>query len=151
MRRSDGRFLLPSFRENAGLTMSGVVSGKQKGDMKLFAPAFRRAKEAGLKVTIHFGEAAATSSDEELRTLLSFEPDRIGHVIHVSPAIKEEIVARKLALELCISCNVHAKMAFGSYPDHHFGEWWAKRDTNPVILCVSSLLRGGGRMRRKYG
>ena len=90
-----------------------------------------------------------TSTEEDLRTLLSFQPNRLGHVIHVPESIREELNKRRLGLELCISCNVHAKMLvmagaegeedkIGSYGDHHFGRWW-KEENCPVVLGVSSL------------
>lgn len=60
---------------------------------------------------------------EELQTILSFKPQRLGHVIHVLPDIKDEILKNKIGLELCLSCNVHAKMFEGTFGDHHFGEW----------------------------
>jgi adenosine deaminase len=99
------------------------------------AAAFREARKAGLKITLHFAEALASSTDEELWMLLDWQPDRIGHVIHVSDALKDEIVRRKIGVELCLSCNVHAKMFIGTYGDHHFG-WWKDNHVG-VALCVS--------------
>ena len=104
------------------------------GDVSLFRQAFAAAQKAGLKITIHFAEAPHSSTHEELWTLLSYNPDRIGHVINVPDDVKAEIVKRKLGLELCLSCNVHAKMITGTYGDHHFG-WW--RETGcPIALSV---------------
>jgi adenosine deaminase len=112
------------------------------GDVSLFAPAFRAARAHGLKSTIHFAEAPQSSSDSELWTLLSYQPDRIGHVINVPAEVREEIVRRKLGLELCLSCNVHAKMITGTFGDHHFG-WW--RGTGcPIALSVGNLIRVHG-------
>ena len=111
------------------------------GDVSLFAPAFSAARAHGLKCTIHFAEAPQSSSDAELETLLSYRPDRIGHVIHVPHAVREEIVRRRLGLELCLSCNVHAKMIAGGFGDHHFG-WW--RGTGcPIALSVGSISSHG--------
>lgn len=105
------------------------------GDVSIFQPAFEAAHSKGLKITIHFAEAPQSSTAKELWTLLSYRPDRIGHVINVPDDVKEEIVRRQLGLELCLSCNVHAKMITGTYGDHHFG-WW--RETGcPIALSVS--------------
>ena len=105
------------------------------GDIRLFQPAFEAAKVQGLKITIHFAEAPQSSTPQELWKLLEYEPDRIGHVINVPDDVKEEIVKRNLGLELCMSCNVHAKMITGTFGDHHFGSW---RETGcPIALCVS--------------
>lgn len=105
------------------------------GDVSIFQPAFQAAKSQGLKITIHFAEAPQSSTPQELWQLLDYKPDRIGHVINVPDDVKEEIVRRNLGLELCLSCNVHAKMITGTYGDHHFG-WW--RETGcPIALSVS--------------
>lgn len=119
-----------------GVVGIDLCGNPAKGDVAIYGPAFARAKQHALKLTLHFGEVASPSLEEELRTLLSYNPDRIGHVIHVPDAIKQEIAARKLPLELCLSCNVHAKMISGGFGGHHFGEW---RDKGcPIVLCVSS-------------
>jgi adenosine deaminase len=105
------------------------------GDVSIFQSAFEKAKSEGLKVTIHFAEAPQSSTPKELWKLLEYDPDRIGHVINVPDDVKEVIVKRKLGLELCLSCNVHAKMITGTFGDHHFG-WW--RETGcPIALSVS--------------
>lgn len=107
-----------------------------KGDVSIFRPAFEKARLNNMNITVHFAEAPHSSTQTELQTLLDFQPDRIGHVINVPDNIKQEIIKRKLGLELCLSCNVHAKMITGSYSDHHFG-WW--RDTGcPIALSVCS-------------
>lgn len=118
-----------------GVVAVDLCGDPAKGDVSIFRPAFLKAKQHGLKITIHFAESPLSSTDLELRTLLSYEPDRIGHVVNVADDIKEIIVEKKLGLELCLSCNVHAKMITGSYGDHHFGYW---KDTScPIVLCVS--------------
>ena len=94
-----------------------------KGDISIFQSAFEKSRKNDMKTTIHFAEAPQSSTSEELWKLLSYQPDRIGHVINVPNDVKKEIVKRKLGLELCLSCNVHAKMITGTYGDHHFG-WW---------------------------
>lgn len=55
-------------------------------------------------------------------------------MINVPDDVKEEIVRRGLGLELCLSCNVHAKMITGTYGDHHFG-WWREKGC-PIALGV---------------
>lgn len=110
-----------------------------KGDVSTFTPAFRAARDAGLKITIHFAEAECSASDAELDTIMSWRPDRLGHVIHVPERVRRVIEGRPgIGLELCLSCNVHAKMIVGSFEAHHFGEWW-KVDGVVVVPCVSSF------------
>lgn len=112
------------------------------GDVSLFREAFSRAKEAGLGVTLHFAETPSTGSDKELRTLLDFQPDRIGHVIHVAEHWEKVIRERRIALEICLSCNVNAKMTTGGFGSHHFRRWWDGTGREcPVVLCVSIVSR----------
>jgi adenosine deaminase len=118
-----------------GVVGVDLCGNPAKGDVSIYREAFKKAKEEGLKITLHFAEAPQSSTDTELRTLLSYEPGRIGHVINVPDEIKEIIIARKIGLELCLSCNVHARMITGSFGDHHFGYWRGKGC--PVVLCVS--------------
>jgi adenosine deaminase len=118
-----------------GVVAVDLCGDPTKGPVVPFKAAFARAKTSGLKVTLHFAEATASSTDEELYTLLSWQPDRIGHVIHVHDDLKQEIVKRGIGVELCLSCNVHAKMIVGGFADHHFG-WWKDNHVG-VALCVS--------------
>jgi adenosine deaminase len=94
-----------------------------RGEVKEFKEAFARAKSAGLKLTLHFGEVAVPAAPDELETLLSFQPDRLGHVVHVASEIQSEIIRQGIAVELCLTCNVKAKMISGDFVDHHFGFW----------------------------
>lgn len=118
-----------------GIVGLDICGNPTKGDVAIYGPAFAKAKAHGLGVTLHFGEVAQPATPGELETLLSFNPDRLGHVIHVPEPLKREIARRRLGLELCMSCNVHAQMFDGGFVDHHFGEWWAVGEC-PVILCV---------------
>ncbi|KAI1075319.1 Metallo-dependent hydrolase [Whalleya microplaca] len=122
-----------------GVVAIDLCGDPTKGDVAVFTPAIQEAKAAGLKVTIHFAEAEASSGEAELRTIMDWMPDRLGHVIHVPELIKWQIAARKgIGLELCLSCNVHAKMIVGSFEAHHFGEWW--RVDGPVVVpCTDDV------------
>lgn len=123
--------------QDRGVVAVELGGNPMKGDVSIFREAFAKAKNHGLRLTLHFAETIFSASPQELNTLLSFNPDRIGHVIHVPDDIRDEIARRKIGLELCLSCNVHAKLIRGGFPDHHFG-YWRHRDC-PVILGVSLL------------
>jgi adenosine deaminase len=112
------------------------------GDVSIFRDAFARARQHGLKITVHFAEVPASSSRKELETLLSFQPDRLGHVIHVPEDIRAEIASRGLGLELCMSCNILAKMIEGGFADHHFGYWREKGGHIILSVRLSRTLRG---------
>lgn len=118
-----------------GIVGVDLCGDPSKGDVSTFQEAFRRAKLHGLKITLHFAEILASSSLTELNTLLSFKPDRVGHVIHVPGEVRNQIIAMKLGLELCVSCNVQAKMIRGGVADHHIMSWI--KTGCPVVLCAS--------------
>ncbi|KAI1133820.1 Metallo-dependent hydrolase [Hypoxylon sp. FL0543] len=125
--------------QDQGVVAIDLCGDPTKGDVSLFTPAVEEAKAAGLKVTIHFAEAEASASEAELKTIMGWVPDRLGHVIHVSEKFKRQIAARRgIGLELCLSCNVHAKMIVGSFEAHHFGEWWHV-DGPIVVPCTDDV------------
>lgn len=71
-----------------------------------FRRLFRRAKSAGLGITIHAGEWAGAASVWDAIGNLS--ADRVGHGINVleDPAMVQVIVEKEIALEVCPSSNV---------------------------------------------
>ena len=117
-----------------GVVGVDLCGDPSKGDVSTFKEAFQKAKLHGLKISLHFAEIPASSSLLELNTLLSFNPDRLGHVIPVPDDARNQIKDRKLGLELCVSCNVQAKLTEGGVRDHHFMSWLETEC--PVILCV---------------
>ena len=127
--------LAVKFRKR-GVVGIDLCGDPAKGDVSSFRPAFAKAREAGLKIILHFAEIAASSSEKELETLLSFQPDRLGHVIHVPEGIERDVEQKRLGLELCVSCNVQAGLTSGGVVGHHFGRWM-KGDCR-IILCVSA-------------
>lgn len=130
--------LAREFRER-GVVGIDLCGDPKKGGIASLAPAFRLARRElpDLGLTLHFAEAEQSGTDEELNMLLDWQPDRIGHVIHVGDEIKDRIIrTRGLGLELCLSCNVHANMITGGFEAHHFGEWW-KVEQCVIALSVS--------------
>ena len=95
-----------------------------------------------MKITLHFAEAQHSSSDLELATLLSWKPNRLGHVIHVKEEYRRIIEQENIGVELCLSCNVHAKMITGTYSDHHFGIWRHTRVPVALSVCISTAAVG---------
>ncbi|KAI1821002.1 Metallo-dependent hydrolase [Xylaria intraflava] len=130
--------LATRFRDR-GVVAVDLCGDPAKGDVSLFTPAFEAARAAGMKITVHFAEAESSASAAELETLLRWGPDRLGHVIHVPEPVKRQIAARRgIGLELCLSCNVLAKMIVGDFDAHHFGEWW--RVDGPVVVpCTDDV------------
>ncbi|KAF2762600.1 Metallo-dependent hydrolase, partial [Pseudovirgaria hyperparasitica] len=123
--------------QSSGVVGIDLCGDPSKGDISLFRAPFCRAKDAGIPITLHFAEFDGTSTDKDLSELLSWGPSRLGHVVHVHDDFKRQIVSRQIGVELCLSCNVHAKMIVGSYPDHHFG-WW-RQHPNLVALGTDDV------------
>ncbi|KAJ5091522.1 reverse transcriptase [Penicillium alfredii] len=120
-----------------GVVGVDLCGNPTQGDVSIYQDAFAQAKAHGLGITLHFAETPASGEPRELATLLSFQPDRLGHVIHVPDEFKREISRRKLGLELCMSCNVHARMFDGGFLDHHFGYW--RHEACPIALCTDDV------------
>lgn len=131
-----------------GIVGIDLCGNPLRGDVSIFQDAFEVARNAGLKITLHFAEMPESSTSAELTTLLSYQPNRIGHVINVPPDIGAEIERRGIGLELCLSCNVHAKMITGSFPDHHFGKWYNR--TCPLALCTDDVGIFGSPISNEY-
>jgi adenosine deaminase len=70
------------------------------------APAFARARAAGLHVTAHAGENAGAASVRDALDLLGAE--RIGHGVRAEedPALIERLAADAIALDMCPRSNV---------------------------------------------
>ncbi|EXM05601.1 hypothetical protein NOF04DRAFT_17085 [Fusarium oxysporum II5] len=126
-----------TYREQGvvGLDLCGDPTARPAGEISVFTPVFLEARKKGLGITVHFAEAEASGSKEELSTLLSWEPGRLGHVIWEDEETKKEITKRALCLELCLSCNVRAGMVLGGFEGHHFGHW---RGVNGPKISLST-------------
>jgi len=80
---------------------------------KDYAALCKRARKAGLGITIHAGEDEGWQSVEEVVDYL--EPDRIGHGIHAAEnaALCKKIAERGILLEICPSSNLHTQVVKG--------------------------------------
>ena len=80
---------------------------------KDYAALFKKARRAGLGVTIHAGEDEGWESVDEVVEYL--EPDRIGHGIHAaeSAAVCKKLAERGILLEICPTSNLHTQVVKG--------------------------------------
>ena len=79
---------------------------------KPFAGLFRKAQNAGLRLTVHAGESDIPTSSESIRSALDdLGAERIGHgvQIHKDPTLMEEVARRGVILELCPTSNILTK------------------------------------------
>lgn len=79
--------------------------------------AFEIARDGGLGLVPHAGEAAGS---ESVREILTFDPDRIRHGIRAveDPAVLREIVDRGVVLDVCPTSNLRtgAVRSLGEHP-----------------------------------
>lgn len=101
----------------------GVVGVDLAGDEVNYpayrlAPLFRRARQEGLGVTIHAGEAGGAANVRD--AVLLFHAQRIGHGIHVleNSEILRLVRDREIALEVCPTSNLQtgAVYSFSHHP-----------------------------------
>ena len=83
----------------------------------LFVAPFRRAREAGLRLTIHAGEAAGPAS--VWQALRDLGAERIGHGVHAieDPALLDELARRGTGIESRLTSNVQTSTV-ASYAAH---------------------------------
>lgn len=94
------------------------LAGNEAGfAAELFAPAFARARDAGLHVTVHAGEAAGPHSVRAALEHLGAE--RIGHGVRAAedPELLELLARRGTTVEVALTSNVQTGAA-PSYRQH---------------------------------
>ncbi|KAL1918040.1 uncharacterized protein VTP21DRAFT_3306 [Calcarisporiella thermophila] len=111
-----------------GLDLCGHV---EKGHFDIVKPAFVRAREGGLRLTVHFGEIPENLNEAE--SLLSVSPHRLGHATHVDPASQQIIRSQNIPIEICMSSNVLSHTV-ASFEDHHVKDHL--REGHAVVLCT---------------
>lgn len=91
-----------------GITIGGSEQLHPAGE---FAAVFARAREAGLHLTAHAGEAAGAESVRSAIRDLGVE--RIGHGVRVveDPDLLAEVVATQIPLEVCPTSNLRTRVA----------------------------------------
>ncbi len=106
---------LLGFREK--LTALDLAGDEAGFPARLFVDHFRRARDAGWRITVHAGEAAGPESIREAVDLLG--ATRIGHGIRAieDPRLMDELAARGIGLECCLTSNVQTSTV-ASYAVH---------------------------------
>jgi adenosine deaminase len=95
----------------SGVTGFGLSNDERRGHIADFAPAFRIAARAGLRLVPHGGELAGPAS---VRACLDeLHADRIGHGVAAArdPALLRRIAASAVPLEVCPTSNVSLGVA----------------------------------------
>ena len=126
-----------------GVDLAGDEAGYP---VALFAPAFRLARESGLPVTIHAGEAAGPGS---VWDALRLGPQRIGHGIRSAedPRLLDRLAASGVTLEVAITSNVQTGAA-RSRAQHQLAALAAAGVR--VALCTDNPTVSDTRLTREY-
>jgi adenosine deaminase len=98
------------------------LAGTEKNNLELqpdsalrFAGLFQRAREAGLKTTVHTGETPHTNADGVIAAVRHLRPDRIGHGIRAAYSEEAMKILREegVVLEICPTSNLHTRAVSG--------------------------------------
>ena len=90
-----------------GIDLSGDST---QGDGTHIFPALIRAKENNLPITLHIGESKEETAEQQMMELLTIQPHRIGHGVHLCEEGKKWIKEKKILVELCLTSAVKAGM-----------------------------------------
>lgn len=104
------------YRER-GVVAFGIGGDEERGPAELFTDIYREAREAGLRLTAHAGEAVGPESIRKAVELLGAE--RIGHGLTAiqDPSVMALLRERRIPLEVCPTSNV-ATGLIARFEDH---------------------------------
>jgi len=97
-----------------------------------FLPILHQARrEYGLKITIHCGEI---DNDQEVKAILNFKPDRLGHVLVLGEELNDLVLASKIPIEVCPSSNCKT-LNIRTVAEHPMLEKWLELN-HPLVICT---------------
>ncbi|XP_063239402.1 adenosine deaminase-like protein [Bacillus rossius redtenbacheri] len=124
-------------REHPGVVAGVDLSGDPaEGSVADYLPVLRACREEGLRTSLHCAEIP---QPDEVRAILDFKPDRIGHATCIHPntggseELWENLVTSGVPVEICLTSNVKCKTV-DSYENHHFKFLSERR--HPLSLCT---------------
>jgi len=80
------------------------VSGNPKlGNFSTYLPALKKARTYGIPISVHTGEVYKPM---EVTDILNFQPDRLGHGLHLEPVhMKKLLFEKQIPIEICPTSN----------------------------------------------
>ncbi len=102
----------------ADLVALDVAGDEANFPAALFTAHIRRAREAGLRLTLHAGEAAGPES--VWQAVCELEAPRPGHAVHAveDPPLLEYLAEHRIGIESCLTSNVQTSTVpdYASHP-----------------------------------
>jgi adenosine deaminase len=131
-----------------GIDLAGGPSPSDGFSLAGYAPAFERAKDAGLGRTVHAGEGR--SPREIVVAIEELSAERIGHATTLldDPRALELVLEKGIVIESCPTSNVHTG-AVRSLEEHPLPRWLALGvracvcADNTLLSAVDSALEHG--------
>ena len=92
-------------KQHASIIGIGIGGDEQRGSAELFRDLYSEARDHGLRLTAHAGEAAGP---ESLWSAINIGAERLGHALTAQQdrELLEALAQKQIPLELCISSNV---------------------------------------------
>lgn len=112
-----------------GLDISGDST---QGDGRGMFEELKKAKSQDLPITLHLGEHVLESPEQQMLELLTIQPDRVGHAVHLSGAARKWIEDRNIVVEACLRSAIGVQMI--QKPIDH-PALTMLREGHPVIFC----------------
>jgi adenosine deaminase len=107
----------------------------------LFIPHFKRARDAGLRITVHAGEAAG--ADSVWQAVKELGAERIGHAVHApeDPALMEYLAEKAIPIESNLTSNVQTSTVenYASHPLRLFMEKGIRATINTDDPGISGI------------
>jgi adenosine deaminase len=109
----------------------GLGGQESSGPAREFVPVFDKAKEAGLHVVAHAGEAVGPESVRD--AVVELGAERIGHGISaiLDPSVMDLLQERRVPLEVCPSSNLFTGHYATTLRNHPIGAFYERG------LCVT--------------
>ncbi|MBS0604157.1 MAG: hypothetical protein JSS60_03855 [Verrucomicrobia bacterium] len=105
------------------------------GQVEMIIPELKRAKEAGLFLTVHMGESAKEVGQRQILEELS--PHRIGHGVHLTEEAVDWIIENRIPIEVCPTSSVLVRMV-DQYRDHPGLRYHSMG--HPIVICTDDPL-----------
>lgn len=115
-----------------GIDLSGDST---LGQIETILPELKRAKDAGLFLTVHLGEAPNELSQRQI--LEELQPHRVGHGVFLTSEAREWIIAHQIPIEVCPTSSVLVGM-IDRYEAHPGLAYYL--EGHPIIVCTDDPL-----------